>query len=181
MIVHDELDLPLGIVRVKAGGGLAGHNGLRSIKAHLHSDAFTRVRIGIGKPPGGKEQGADHVLTAPSRRDRTELRGQHRGRRRRRRVHPGRGHSSRPEPVQWLKCPRRLTNSPHRVATTLAPLLPLLRNDDTFTGLRGLRAGVVAVPEPARAFAVAGVAEASGRRPDPGGGADQHRSRTAGP
>ena len=73
VIVHDELDLPLGVVRVKAGGGLAGHNGLRSIKAHLHSDAFTRVRIGIGKPPGGKEQGADHVLTAPSRRDRTEL------------------------------------------------------------------------------------------------------------
>jgi PTH1 family peptidyl-tRNA hydrolase len=73
VIVHDELDLPLGIIRVKAGGGLAGHNGLRSIKAHLHSDAFTRVRIGIGKPPGGKEQGADHVLKAPSRRDRTEL------------------------------------------------------------------------------------------------------------
>lgn len=73
VVVHDELDLPLGTVRVKAGGGLAGHNGLRSIKAHLHSDEFTRVRIGIGKPPGGKERGADHVLTAPSRRDRTEL------------------------------------------------------------------------------------------------------------
>jgi PTH1 family peptidyl-tRNA hydrolase len=73
VIVHDELDLPLGTIRVKAGGGLAGHNGLRSIKAHLHSDEFTRVRIGIGKPPGGKEQGADHVLKAPSRRDRTEL------------------------------------------------------------------------------------------------------------
>jgi peptidyl-tRNA hydrolase, PTH1 family len=73
VIVHDELDLPLGIVRVKAGGGLAGHNGLRSIKAHLHSDEFTRVRIGIGKPPGGKEQGADHVLRSPSRRDRGEL------------------------------------------------------------------------------------------------------------
>jgi PTH1 family peptidyl-tRNA hydrolase len=73
VIVHDELDLPLGTVRVKAGGGLAGHNGLRSIVAHLHSDSFTRVRIGIGKPPGGKEQGATHVLKAPSRRDRTEL------------------------------------------------------------------------------------------------------------
>jgi peptidyl-tRNA hydrolase, PTH1 family len=73
VVVHDELDLPLGVVRVKAGGGLAGHNGLRSIKAHLHSDGFTRVRIGIGKPPGGKEQGADHVLNSPSRRDRTEL------------------------------------------------------------------------------------------------------------
>ena len=73
VVVHDELDLPLGTVRVKAGGGLAGHNGLRSIKAHLHSDEFTRVRIGIGKPPGGKEQGADHVLKPPSRKDRVEL------------------------------------------------------------------------------------------------------------
>ena len=73
VIVHDELDLPLGTVRVKAGGGLAGHNGLRSIKSHLHSDGFTRVRIGIGKPPGGKEQGADHVLRTPGNRDRTEL------------------------------------------------------------------------------------------------------------
>jgi len=73
VVVHDELDLPLGIVRVKAGGGLAGHNGLRSIKAHLHSDEFSRIRIGIGKPPGGKEKGADHVLNAPSRNDRKEL------------------------------------------------------------------------------------------------------------
>lgn len=73
VIVHDELDLPLGTVRVKAGGGLAGHNGLRSIKAHLHSDSFTRIRIGIGKPPGGKEGGADHVLRTPSKKDRTEL------------------------------------------------------------------------------------------------------------
>ena len=73
VIVHDELDLPLGLVRVKAGGGLAGHNGLRSIKAHLHSDAFSRVRIGIGKPPGGKDKGADHVLSGVSKRDRQEL------------------------------------------------------------------------------------------------------------
>jgi transcription-repair coupling factor (superfamily II helicase) len=50
-------------------------------------------------------------------------------------------------------------------AATLAPLLTLLRSDETFAGLRGLRSGVIAVPEPARAFAVAGVAEASGRRP----------------
>jgi PTH1 family peptidyl-tRNA hydrolase len=73
VVVHDELDLPLGVVKVKSGGGLAGHNGLRSIKAHLHSDAFTRVRIGIGKPPGGKEQGADHVLRQPSKTVRREL------------------------------------------------------------------------------------------------------------
>ena len=73
VIVHDELDLPLGALQVKAGGGLAGHNGLRSIKAHLHSDEFTRIRIGIGKPPGGKEQGADHVLRTPGKKVREEL------------------------------------------------------------------------------------------------------------
>ena len=62
MIVHDELDLPPAVLRVKVGGGLAGHNGLRSIKQHLHSDEFLRVRIGVGKPPS-KEHGADHVLS----------------------------------------------------------------------------------------------------------------------
>jgi peptidyl-tRNA hydrolase, PTH1 family len=73
VVVHDELDLPLGTVRVKAGGGLAGHNGLRSIKAWLRSDEFSRVRIGIGKPPGGKEHGVDHVLSTPSRVERETL------------------------------------------------------------------------------------------------------------
>ena len=73
VIVHDELDLPLGTVRVKEGGGLAGHNGLRSIKAWLRSDEFLRVRIGIGKPPGGKESGVDHVLSVPSRLGRHKL------------------------------------------------------------------------------------------------------------
>ena len=73
VVVHDELDLPLGRIKVKEGGGLAGHNGLRSIKAHLHSDAFTRVRIGIGKPPGGKEHGADHVLKRPGKSQRELL------------------------------------------------------------------------------------------------------------
>lgn len=73
VIVHDEMDLPLGLVRVKAGGGLAGHNGLRSIKAWLRSDEFVRVRIGIGKPRGGKESGVDHVLSVPSRLERHTL------------------------------------------------------------------------------------------------------------
>ncbi|HET8621844.1 MAG TPA: aminoacyl-tRNA hydrolase [Acidimicrobiales bacterium] len=72
VIVHDELDLPLGRIKVKRGGGLAGHNGLRSIKAHLHTDAFVRVRIGVGKP-ASKEHGADHVLRRPPKRDRLEL------------------------------------------------------------------------------------------------------------
>ena len=61
VIVQDELDLPPGTVRVKLGGGLAGHNGLRSISQHLKTQDFTRVRIGVGKPPS-KEHGADHVL-----------------------------------------------------------------------------------------------------------------------
>ena len=63
VVVHDELDLPPATVRVKAGGGLAGHNGLRSITQHLKTQDYLRVRIGVGKPPGGKERGADHVLS----------------------------------------------------------------------------------------------------------------------
>jgi PTH1 family peptidyl-tRNA hydrolase len=62
IVVHDELDLPPGVVRVKVGGGLAGNNGLRSISQHLKTQDYVRVRIGIGKPPS-KERGADHVLS----------------------------------------------------------------------------------------------------------------------
>ncbi len=72
VVVHDELDLLPGRVRVKEGGGLAGHNGLRSIKAHLNTDVFLRVRIGIGKPPG-RQQGVGHVLARPSKVEREEL------------------------------------------------------------------------------------------------------------
>jgi len=72
VIVHDELDLPVGRMKVKFGGGLAGHNGLRSIKSHLHDDGFARVRIGIGKPPS-KEHGADHVLRRPGKAVRAVL------------------------------------------------------------------------------------------------------------
>ncbi len=72
VIVHDELDLPVGRLKVKLGGGLAGNNGLKSVKAHLHTDDFARVRIGIGKPPG-RAEGVDHVLKRPGKRDRAEL------------------------------------------------------------------------------------------------------------
>jgi PTH1 family peptidyl-tRNA hydrolase len=72
VVVHDELDLPVAALRVKSGGGLAGHNGLRSIKSHLHSDEFQRVRIGVGKPTS-KEHGADHVLSRFSKRERAEV------------------------------------------------------------------------------------------------------------
>jgi PTH1 family peptidyl-tRNA hydrolase len=72
VIIHDELDLPPTIVRIKAGGGLAGHNGLRSIASHLGTQDFLRVRIGVGKPPGGKERGANHVLGRMPSRQREE-------------------------------------------------------------------------------------------------------------
>lgn len=72
VVIHDELDLPVGRVKVKRGGGLAGHNGLRSIKAHLRTDAFVRVRIGVGKPPS-REAGADHVLRRVGKTERREL------------------------------------------------------------------------------------------------------------
>ncbi len=72
VVVHDELDLPVARLQVKSGGGLAGHNGLRSIVAHLRSDAFQRVRIGVGKPVS-KERGADHVLRRFSKRERAEI------------------------------------------------------------------------------------------------------------
>jgi PTH1 family peptidyl-tRNA hydrolase len=72
IVVHDELDLPIGRMKVKEGGGLAGHNGLRSIVQHLKDDSFARIRIGVGKPRS-KEHGADHVLSPPTKRERTEL------------------------------------------------------------------------------------------------------------
>lgn len=72
VVVHDELDLPPGTIRVKLGGGLAGNNGLKSIKAHLKTDDFIRVRLGVGKPPGS-QHGADHVLRPPGKAERVEL------------------------------------------------------------------------------------------------------------
>lgn len=71
-IVQDELDLAPGVVRVKIGGGTAGHNGLRSIQSHLRHLDFVRVRIGVGKPPG-RAAGASHVLKRPSKAERDLL------------------------------------------------------------------------------------------------------------
>ena len=72
IIVHDELDLEPGVVKIKSGGGLAGHNGLASITQHLKTQDFLRVRIGVGKPPS-KEQGGDHVLSKIPARERELL------------------------------------------------------------------------------------------------------------
>jgi PTH1 family peptidyl-tRNA hydrolase len=75
IVLHDELDLPLGDVRVKIGGGHAGHNGLRSIIQHLGTPEFVRVRLGIGRPPSGfAGDVADYVLSgfATSERPRVD-------------------------------------------------------------------------------------------------------------
>ena len=63
LVVHDELDLPPGEVRLKKGGGVAGHNGLKDVAAHLGPD-FWRLRIGIGHP-GDRGQVSNYVLNAP--------------------------------------------------------------------------------------------------------------------
>ena len=62
VVVHDDLDIALGIVRLKRGGGTGGHNGLRSLQDALGTPDFLRVRIGIGRPPGGSDP-ADYVLS----------------------------------------------------------------------------------------------------------------------
>jgi len=72
IVVHDELDLPTARVKVKSGGGNAGNNGLKSIESHLHTNAYLRVRVGIGKPPG-RQTGVDHVLKRPGATERSLL------------------------------------------------------------------------------------------------------------
>ena len=71
IVIHDELDLDPGILRVKEGGGLAGHNGLRSITAHTKSQDYLRVRIGVGKPPSGA--GKNDVLSKVPKSERERL------------------------------------------------------------------------------------------------------------
>lgn len=73
LIVHDELDLDPGRMKLKSGGGHAGHNGLRSIHSHLRTDAYLRLRLGVGKPPGGPGRGADWVLSRVPAAQRTVL------------------------------------------------------------------------------------------------------------
>ena len=74
VVLHDELDLEFGDVRVKQGGGHAGHNGLRSIIQRLGTPDFMRVRIGIGKPPAGfRGDVADYVLEGFDAMERAEL------------------------------------------------------------------------------------------------------------
>jgi PTH1 family peptidyl-tRNA hydrolase len=62
IVVHDELDIPFDTLKLKSGGGHGGHNGVRDIASALRTPEFTRVRVGVGRPPG-RTDAADHVLS----------------------------------------------------------------------------------------------------------------------
>ena len=72
IVIHDEVDLPFGTIRIKQSGGHGGHNGLRDIHKHLGSNAYARVRFGVGRPPEGWET-ADYVLGRWSASEAAEL------------------------------------------------------------------------------------------------------------
>jgi PTH1 family peptidyl-tRNA hydrolase len=72
IVVHDELDIPAGTIRLKRGGGEGGHNGLRSISKSVGTRDYLRVRVGIGRPPGRMDP-ADYVLRDFSATERKEL------------------------------------------------------------------------------------------------------------
>jgi PTH1 family peptidyl-tRNA hydrolase len=73
LVVHDELDFPPGAARIKQGGGIAGHNGLKDISQRLGSHDYWRLRVGVGRPPG--DAGADHVLEKPPAEEREAIEG----------------------------------------------------------------------------------------------------------
>jgi peptidyl-tRNA hydrolase, PTH1 family len=72
VVIHDELDIDFGRIRLKFGGGVAGHNGLRSVASSLGSNDFQRVRIGVGRPPGRKDAAA-YVLENFTAAERPEV------------------------------------------------------------------------------------------------------------
>src|SRR5437868_6000705 len=73
LVVYDELDLPVGKIRLRSKGSAAGHNGLEDIIAHLHTNAFPRLRIGIGHPTHSRTSGKDYVLGIPPLDERISL------------------------------------------------------------------------------------------------------------
>lgn len=72
LVVHDELDFEPGVARLKQGGGIAGHNGLKDISQRLASHDYWRLRLGVGKPPAGT-QGGDYVLHKPSAEEKAAI------------------------------------------------------------------------------------------------------------
>jgi len=72
IVIHDDLDLDFDRIKIKVGGGHGGHNGLRSIISHLGDNGFSRVRVGIGKPPPGRDV-SGYVLSSFSGEERKTL------------------------------------------------------------------------------------------------------------
>jgi PTH1 family peptidyl-tRNA hydrolase len=72
LVVHDELDIPPGQLRLKFGGGLGGHNGLKDIASHLGTQDYWRLRIGIGHP-GDRNEVVNYVLKPPRREEQAEI------------------------------------------------------------------------------------------------------------
>jgi len=72
LVVHDELDFPPGVAKMKQGGGIAGHNGLKDISQRIGSHDYWRLRLGVGKPPT-TESGADYVLQKPPAEERAAI------------------------------------------------------------------------------------------------------------
>ncbi|MBA3327031.1 MAG: aminoacyl-tRNA hydrolase [Solirubrobacterales bacterium] len=73
LVLHDEIDLPFGEVRARLGGGLAGHNGLKSLKAGLGGPDFARVRIGVGRPDSSDPEIVSAHVLGPFREPRTDV------------------------------------------------------------------------------------------------------------
>ena len=74
LVVHDELDFPPGTARIKQGGGISGHNGLRDISQRLGSHDYWRLRLGVGRP-ADQDSGADYVLEKPRAEEREAIEG----------------------------------------------------------------------------------------------------------
>jgi peptidyl-tRNA hydrolase, PTH1 family len=72
LVIHDDIDLPFGRLRVQVGGGSGGHNGVRSVEKALGTSAFGRLKVGVGRPPGSMDP-ADYVLRPFTKKERTEV------------------------------------------------------------------------------------------------------------
>lgn len=72
LVVHDDIDLPFGRLRIQVGGGSGGHNGIRSVERSLGTKEFSRLKVGVGRPPGSQDP-ADFVLRSFSRKERPEV------------------------------------------------------------------------------------------------------------
>ena len=72
LVIHDDIDLPFGRLRLQVGGGSGGHNGIRSLERALGTKEFSRLKVGIGRPPG-RQDPADYVLSRFSKKEREEV------------------------------------------------------------------------------------------------------------